>query len=128
MTDCRDRAGLIAILRSGTRPWHHVAQLAESAGSALEILEGRYVDPDEDEPLVLFADQPSERVVDLDAIELEIDGWESEGMTLVTVLDEEYPVNLRSIHNRPPLLFVRGELAPADERSIAVVGTRTPSQ
>lgn len=128
MTDRRERAALIAILRSGTRPWHHVAQLAESAGSALEILEGRYVDPDEDEPLVLFADQPSERVVDLDAIELEIDGWESEGMTLVTVLDEEYPVNLRSIHNRPPLLFVRGELAPADERSIAVVGTRTPSE
>lgn len=46
---------------------------------------------------------------------------------LVSVLDDEYPANLRMIHDHPPFLFVRGSLLPADDRAIAVVGTRRPS-
>lgn len=51
----------------------------------------------------------------------ELDAW------LVTVLDDEYPANLRMIHNHPPFLFGRGSLESSDERAIAVVGTRRPS-
>ncbi|HVE45212.1 MAG TPA: DNA-processing protein DprA [Acidimicrobiales bacterium] len=47
---------------------------------------------------------------------------------LVTVLDDEYPANLRMVHDHPPFLFVRGALDPSDERAIAVVGTREPSE
>lgn len=128
MTDRLEQAALIALLRRGGRPWHHIAQIVESAGSALAVLEGRYSDPYEDEALVLFASQPEAEPVDLEAIASEIDAWESDGMAFLTVLDEAYPVNLRSIHNRPPFLFVRGDLHPRDERSIAVVGTRKPSE
>jgi DNA processing protein len=46
---------------------------------------------------------------------------------LVTVLDDAYPANLRMIHDHPPFLFVRGSLAPGDDRAVAVVGTRRPS-
>lgn len=46
---------------------------------------------------------------------------------LVTVLDDNYPTNLRMVHDHPPFLFVRGNLEPSDERAIAVVGTRKPS-
>ncbi len=46
---------------------------------------------------------------------------------MLTVLDDEYPPNLRTIHNRPPLLFIAGELTGEDARSVAVVGTRRPS-
>jgi len=127
MQDLREDAALIALIRRGDRPWHHYAQLAETAGTALAILEGRYVDPDEDEPLVLFPEQGEPDTVDLDAICSEIEAWEAEGMRFVSVLDDDYPVNLRSIHNRPPFLFVRGEVRAEDERSIAVVGTRHPS-
>ncbi|MBV8159515.1 MAG: DNA-protecting protein DprA [Acidimicrobiia bacterium] len=49
------------------------------------------------------------------------------GTRLVTLLDREYPANLRRIYNRPPFLFVRGTLAPGDARSVAIVGTRRPS-
>jgi DNA processing protein len=49
------------------------------------------------------------------------------GARLVTVLDPEYPANLRLIPNLPPFLFIRGELAEADTRSVAVVGTRDAS-
>lgn len=47
---------------------------------------------------------------------------------LLTVLDDGYPANLRMIHDHPPLLFLRGSIGPADDRAIAVVGTRRPSE
>ncbi len=50
-----------------------------------------------------------------------------DGVSIVTSADDEYPTNLRMIHNRPPVLFVRGELIPGDSRAIAVVGTRDAS-
>jgi DNA processing protein len=46
----------------------------------------------------------------------------------VTVLDDEYPANLRLIFNPPPFLFVRGELVRDDVRFVAVVGTRDASE
>jgi DNA processing protein len=53
--------------------------------------------------------------------------WTRQGLRLVTVLDEAYPLNLRFIWDRPPFLFVRGELEPSDAYALAVVGTRNPS-
>lgn len=50
-----------------------------------------------------------------------------EGARLVTILELDYTLNLRAIYNPPPFIFVRGELTPADERAIAVVGTRAAS-
>jgi DNA processing protein len=49
------------------------------------------------------------------------------GAHLVTVLDDSYPANLRLIPNRPPFLFIRGEIADGDVLAVAVVGTRKPS-
>src|SRR5438093_1363103 len=51
-----------------------------------------------------------------------------EGVSLITILDDSYPTNLRLIYNRPPFLFVQGELRPEDDRAVAVVGTRRASQ
>ncbi len=49
------------------------------------------------------------------------------GARLITVLDRDYPANLRLIPNLPPFLFYRGELREDDARSVAVVGTRQAS-
>jgi DNA processing protein len=49
------------------------------------------------------------------------------GAQLVTVLDDDYPANLRVIYNPPPFLFYRGRLDRGDARSVAVVGTRDAS-
>ena len=46
------------------------------------------------------------------------------GISLVTWEDERYPKNLKEISSPPPLLYIRGELLPRDEISLAVVGTR----
>lgn len=122
MTDRRETAALIALLRRKDRPWHHYANLVEDVGSAVAILTGDYESPYY-EPPQLF-DELSE--VDLTAVEQEVADWAAEGIHAITVLDEAYPSNLRTIHNRPPLLFVRGSLHD-DDRSVAVVGTRKAS-
>ncbi len=61
-------------------------------------------------------------------VEHELALAEKFGARLVTVLDGDYPVNLRLIPDRPPFLFYRGEFRQReDARSVAVVGTRTAS-
>jgi DNA processing protein len=42
----------------------------------------------------------------------------------LTLLDDEYPPGLRQVADPPPVLFVRGRLAPADAHAVALVGTR----
>jgi len=46
---------------------------------------------------------------------------------VVSILDEEYPANLKRIYDPPPFLFVRGSLDDRDAVSIAIVGTRSPT-
>jgi len=50
------------------------------------------------------------------------------GLRIFTVLDEAYTVNLQSVYNRPPFLWVRGSLQPEDFKAVAVVGTRDASE
>lgn len=49
------------------------------------------------------------------------------GIKVVSCVDSEYPVNLSLVHNRPPLLFVNGQLLKQNHRAVAVVGTREAS-
>jgi len=49
------------------------------------------------------------------------------GAQLTTVLDVDYPQNLRTIPNLPPFLFYRGVLRPDDTRAVAIIGTRKAS-
>lgn len=51
------------------------------------------------------------------------------GVRIITLDDEEYPLRLKAIHNPPILLFVKGSLAGLnDEIPLAVVGTRNPHE
>jgi DNA processing protein len=54
----------------------------------------------------------------------EIDRAATFGARIVTPLDEEYPDRLKTIHNPPLALYVWGRIFPADERSVAIVGSR----
>ncbi|MCL4421913.1 MAG: DNA-protecting protein DprA [Actinobacteria bacterium] len=57
----------------------------------------------------------------------ELENLTRRGVRIVDSAEEEYPTNLRMIHNRPPFLMVRGTLAGDDDRAVAVVGTRKPT-
>jgi len=45
-------------------------------------------------------------------------------VTVLTLMDDGYPQLLKEIDQSPPVIYVRGELTPADEFSVAIVGTR----
>jgi len=49
---------------------------------------------------------------------------ESMGISVVTLLNERYPSLLSHIPAAPPVLYVQGTLAPADDNAVAMVGTR----
>lgn len=53
----------------------------------------------------------------------------SDNIRITTVLDQDYPLNLRTVFNPPPFLFYRGVLlGEEDAKSVAVVGTREASE
>jgi len=62
--------------------------------------------------------------VDLDR---EMDRLADLSVRALTWIDPEYPELLKAIDDSPPVLYVRGDLQPADGLSVAVVGTRRPT-
>ncbi len=48
-------------------------------------------------------------------------------INFTTILDEDYPYNLRNIYDAPVLLYYMGKLREKDRYSVSIVGTRTPS-
>jgi DNA processing protein len=121
LESARERAAVLALMASRDVPWNHLAGLIEEEGSALRVLEHRQQAADDR----LF--EIDESPVTLDQLEDQIHRWEGEGITLLTILDADYPVNLRMVYDRPPALFIRGSLSESDQRSVAVVGTRSAS-
>jgi DNA protecting protein DprA len=45
----------------------------------------------------------------------------------VSVISEDYPVNLFKCHDLPPVLFVRGNLCKEDAMGVAIIGSRKAS-
>src|SRR3990170_1993804 len=56
--------------------------------------------------------------------EAELEQLERQGIVALSWHDEASPSGLKEIFDRPPLLYVRGELTAADAWAVAVVGTR----
>jgi len=55
-----------------------------------------------------------------------LDEADRRGVRVLSVFDQDYPAALRALHDRPPVLFVKGKLSPL--RSVACIGTREPSE
>jgi DNA processing protein len=64
----------------------------------------------------------------LDCAVTEIGAWERRGIRVLSPADGEYPDSLRTVADRPPLLFLAGRMIPADQWSIAVIGSRQATQ
>jgi len=52
------------------------------------------------------------------------DQIQSKSIKILTWLDETYPQRLKEIEQPPPVLYLRGELLPEDNWSVAIVGSR----
>jgi DNA processing protein len=124
MSAATEAAALVALLRTGTRRWSEYADLIEEADSVTAVLVGERADGQRTP--TLFGDEGS--APDLGGIAEEVEAWERDGLRLLTLLDPGYPENLRSVHDRPPFVFVAGQLRTRDARGVAVVGTRGASE
>jgi DNA processing protein len=107
-----ESAALVALLRGAKRPWQQYSDVVEAAGSAHAVLH---------QERGLLADD------ELASAERDLGRWRAKGIHTLTVVDSDYPENLRGVHDRPPLIFVAGRLEPGDARSVAVVGARAAS-
>jgi DNA processing protein len=109
-----EQAVLVAWLRRPKVAWYTVTEQLEKHGSVQAAdappAQGTLFD-------VAAADDAQVAAADLER-------WGRAGIRMISVLDREYPSNLRMIHQRPPVLFLRGTLDERDAVSVAVVGTR----
>jgi len=58
------------------------------------------------------------------AVEREIKAIEHGDFSVITILDDNYPLRLKTISDPPPLLYLTGQLNEVDHQAIAVVGSR----
>lgn len=70
--------------------------------------------------------QIAEQRADIDP-DAEWERLEKAQVRALTWDDPDYPPRLREIFDAPPVLYIRGELSPQDDLSVAVVGTRRPT-
>lgn len=59
--------------------------------------------------------------------EKELKKLEKLGGKIITIWDQEYPSILKKIYDPPILFYILGEFAESDQYSIAIVGTRQPT-
>jgi DNA processing protein len=127
--DLEMQTSLLALCALDHVNWHVIAREAQQPLGLERLLQGQLTETSkqarETQKLIAGADGDMAKQR-LRAVE-EIRRAEDAGARLVTVLDDDYPANLRVIYNLPPFLFYRGRLERDDARSVAVVGTREAS-
>jgi DNA processing protein len=130
VTAADERAAMVALLRTGRRPWVEYAELVEELGSTTKALQQeRAAQLEPHGQASLLAPEPTSGSDDLiTQAKADLERWDAQGMRLVTVLEPDYPPNLKAVHDRPPMVFLAGRLTPEDARAVAVVGARRASQ
>jgi DNA processing protein len=122
VSSAAENAALVALLQLGRRSPREYAEAVEDDGSAIAVLREDLAGGDGQASLLPEDPEPL-----LSRAEADIAAWRRDGVALLTVLDDGYPENLRTVHDRPPILFVDGRLAAQDARSVAVIGSRRAS-
>lgn len=103
-------SGLRGLMASRTLP---AASRAGTASACLELVRAGQLGSDNDR---LF-----ERKADVGAMEAAVEAC---GARFLTWDDAEYPSQLRTIHDPPFALFIRGRELPAADSAVAIVGAR----
>ncbi len=64
---------------------------------------------------------------DTSLVQADLDWAKSDGCNILSLIDKDYPEQLKSIADPPPLLYVRGDVSYLSSPQIAIVGSRNPS-
>lgn len=65
--------------------------------------------------------------IDLAAVKVAMKRWQAAGVKIITPISADYPPRLRTLEDRPPTVFTRGDWQPVLDTTFALVGTRTPT-
>ena len=124
-----EAAQLLALCRVKGADWHFIAREAQRPGGPESLLTRRRSEqsPESEETLQLLEQAEADLPRHEEWAAEQLRATTADGIRITTVLDDDYPMNLRTIFNLPPFLFYRGELRPDDAWSVAVVGTRNAS-
>jgi len=114
-----EHAALVALLQA--RPdglsWPEIAAELLEVGSAVKVWE-RHA------PAPALIDLPGE--ITPASADLDVRSWAALGLRLASILDDDYPVRLRGIHQAPPVIFTLGTVV-VDDPAVSVVGSREAS-
>jgi DNA processing protein len=112
-----ERAALVALLRARPKDmkWPEIVSKVDARESAFDLWYELF-------PPNLLDDEPRELV----EARRDITAWQAAGLGFLTFLDDDYPAQLRAVHDLPPVLFHRGTLVPGDV-AVSVVGSRNAS-
>ena len=146
----QENAALVALLRTIDKShdtWSSTAEKVVRQGSAIQVFEHeldpqhhRLDDPDEDDEyddrtqmMLLGEDEvpvTTQRRAQLlqahEEAETLVRNWEKQGLDMVSVLDERYPLSLREVVDMPPFLFSKGRFLSPNQQDmgVSVVGSR----
>jgi DNA protecting protein DprA len=108
----------LVLIQAKIEPMEKLAASMEAFGSAVKYLNYRKGG----ELLPLFTPKIFGEVL------ATVTNWRARNVDVRMTFDRDYPSNLRSIYNKPPLIFVKGVWREGvDSWGVAVVGTRKPS-
>ena len=146
----QENAALVTLLRTIDKSrdtWSSIAEKVVRQGSAIQVFEHeldpqhhRLDDPDEDDEyddrtqmMLLGEDEvpvTTQRRAQLlqahEEAETLVRNWEKQGLDMVSVLDERYPLSLREVVDMPPFLFSKGRFLSPNQQDmgVSVVGSR----
>lgn len=126
----RESVQLLALCTIEDVHWNVIAREARRPGGLTRLLAGEVAEHSRhgERTRVQLALGLADFEAHMREAEQHIAAAEGVGAHLVTILDKDYPSNLRTVPSPPPFLFYRGELRRDDARSVAVVGTRQASE
>lgn len=125
----QDAVDLLAMCRVRGVSWYFLAREAQRPGGVEALRAGRATEtgPDAEETLAALGRAADDLDRHRDWVVAMLADIAADGIGITTVLDDDYPANLRLVYNLPPFVTYRGALQADDTRSVAVVGTREAS-
>ena len=124
-----EQLDLLALCQIKGIDWNLLAREAQRPGGGERLMSGELTEgtPEAEQTGQLIINALDKLDDHRAAVLAEVNRAEAVGAHVVTVLDQGYPRTLRLIFNLPPFLFVKGHFQEQDLRSVAVVGTRQPT-
>lgn len=103
-----------------------LATLLASFGDPTAVLQASYKDL---RTVPGIGHKTAESIVSADQAQVarQLTTWERKGIQILSWDDDRYPHLLQTVDDRPPVLFALGDSQAAQQRHIALVGTRSPS-